>query len=148
MTNAERLQLLRNTIHFADCPDAALQDLSMLVDEVRVPAGTVLAEQGRLCHELVIVASGVLETCGSRRTPRLFGRASTLGWEAMQNRGVHDATVRAATTATLLVMSHLQFGTAAAIAGENRCATSDSRDYPGMSPRRNTDSRDYPGEVA
>lgn len=147
MTHSEREQLLRGTTHFAGCSDGALRELSMLVDEVCIPAGTLLAEQGRLCHELVIVVSGVLETCRAGRTG-LFGRGSTFGWNAMRDRAVHEASVRAATPATLLVMSHLQFGTAAAIAAENGCAPSDSRDYPGMSLRRNADSPDYPRSSA
>jgi hypothetical protein len=140
MTHAERLLLLRSTGYFADCPDTLLP---MLVDEVCVPADTVLAEHGRFCHELVIVASGVLETCRAGRTG-VLGRASTFGWDAMENRGVHDATVRTVTAATLLVMSHRQFGTAAAIAGDRGSRTLNSPDKPSISGLRLTVGPGYP----
>jgi CRP-like cAMP-binding protein len=114
MTQRERLEVLRGVTQFAGCGDDRLRSLTQFVDEVWVPAGTTLAEPGRLCHELVIVASGELETCRSGRAGRL-GPGDTFGWKAMQERGTNDATLCALSPAHLLVMSHQQFQAAAAL---------------------------------
>jgi hypothetical protein len=115
MSNRERVAVLRAVRELASCDDVELSALAHFVDEAGVPAGTVLAEEGRLCHELVIVAEGVLEGC-RRGVVVSLGPGDTLGWDAMRNRGRHEATVRAASPAHLLVMSHEQFRAAAALA--------------------------------
>jgi CRP-like cAMP-binding protein len=74
----------------------------------------VIAEAGRLCHQLVIVASGMLETCRNGRSGRL-GPGDMFGWNAMRDRGSYDATVLSVSPARLLVMSHEQFRAAAAL---------------------------------
>jgi CRP-like cAMP-binding protein len=115
MSDRERVAVLRAVRELASCDDAELSALAHFVDEARVPAGTVLAEEGRLCHELVIVAEGVLEA-RCRGVVVSLGPGDTLGWDAMRNRGRHEATVRTASPAHLLVMSHEQFRAAAALA--------------------------------
>ncbi len=88
------------------------------LDEACVPPGTVLAEAGRLCHQFVIVVSGVLETCRDGRSGWL-GAGDTLGWNAMRERGSHEATVRSVSAAHVLLMSHALFRAAEALALPN-----------------------------
>ena len=108
MGDRDRLDALRATKEFRGWSDARLRRLLPFVDEVCVPTGTLIGEAGRLCHQLVIVASGVLETCREGRSSRL-GPGDTVGWKAMRDRGLHDATVLSVSAAHLLVMSHDQF---------------------------------------
>ncbi|HSS60694.1 MAG TPA: cyclic nucleotide-binding domain-containing protein [Candidatus Limnocylindrales bacterium] len=108
MSPDAKAQVLGRIKQFASCTEADLRLLATACDEVRVPEGTLIAEQGALCHELVIVVSGLLETCRSGRAARL-GPGDTVGWDAMQNRGANAATVRTVSAAVLLVMSHRQF---------------------------------------
>ncbi len=107
------MRVLRGVAEFARCSDHDLSFLATCVDEVCVPAGILVAEQGRLCHEFVVVAGGELESCRGRR----LGPGDTLGWDAMTHRAAHDSTVRSLTPSHLLVMSHRQFQNAAAFAG-------------------------------
>jgi CRP-like cAMP-binding protein len=91
MTTIERVRSLRP--HF---------------DEVVVHAGELLAVEGALCHQLLVVVEGRLETCrGGVRGELVAGQG--FGWAAMRDRGVNEADVRAVTDARLLVMSHAQF---------------------------------------
>ena len=115
MSTRERVAILRGVRELAGCDDAELSALAHFMDEARVPAGTVLAQGGGLCHELVIVAGGMLEACRRGKVVSL-GPGETVGWEAMRNRGRHDATVRTTSPAHLLAMSHEQFRAVAALA--------------------------------
>jgi CRP-like cAMP-binding protein len=108
MSNDERLRILGATRELAGLRPGRLRNLLPFVDERYVAAGTEIAVEGRLCHELVIVAAGYLETSGQAGTGRL-GPGDTLGWHAMWNRGRNDATVVAGSESRLLVMSHQQF---------------------------------------
>jgi CRP-like cAMP-binding protein len=109
MTNSERLDVLRAAKELTGRTDTQMRRLLPFIDEVTVPPGTVIAEAGRLCHQLVIVASGMLETCRNGRSGRL-GTGDVFGWNAMRERGAYDATVQSISPARLLVMSHQQFG--------------------------------------
>jgi CRP-like cAMP-binding protein len=108
MSNRERLALLHRVRDLAGYDDAHLLGLAHFMDEACVPAGTMLAQEGQLCHELLIVASGTLEVCRRGRAASL-GPGGVYGWEAMRNRGRHEATLRTLSAAHLLVMSHEQF---------------------------------------
>ena len=118
MSNRERLNVLRATKELAGCNDAQLRGLLPFLDEACVPPGTVLAEAGHLCHQFVVVVSGVLETCRDGRSGWLRA-GDTLGWNAMRERGSHEATVRSVSAAHVLVMSHAQFRAAVALAPTN-----------------------------
>ena len=108
MSNSERLDVLRATKELGGRTDSELRRLLPFLDEVSIPAGTVIADVGRLCHQLVIVASGMLETCRNGRSGRLR-RGDAFGWNEMRDRAAYDATVLSISPASLLVMSHEQF---------------------------------------
>ncbi len=114
MTHREKLDALREVNELAGFGVEQLRFLVGFFDEVCVPAGTTLAEQGRMCHEIVVVASGEVESCASGRRAR-HGRGCALGWGAMRERRAHDATVCAIGPAHLLVMGHRQFQAAAGL---------------------------------
>jgi CRP-like cAMP-binding protein len=93
-----------------------MNELRRHFDEVSVPAGMVLAQEGRLCHEFFVVVAGELEVCRQGRASRL-GPGEAFGWKAMHERGRHDATVITMSPARLLVMGHAQFRAAEGLNG-------------------------------
>ncbi len=99
----ERVRLLRSVPELVGLRDAARH-----FDEVRVPAGEVLAEEGALCHHYLVVAEGTLQTQRRGRTGEL-GPGDSFGFRAMRSRGVNPAGVVALTEARVMVMSHAQF---------------------------------------
>jgi len=107
------LGVIRSSGQFASWDQDALARLAQHFDEVRVRAGERIASDGALCHQLLVVAEGRLETFSSSRRGAL-GPGDTFGWSAMVARGRNEATVLAATDARLLVMSHAQFRAALA----------------------------------
>ena len=114
MTNRDRLRALRATTELASFTTGQLQGLLPFIDERYVPAGTELAREGSLCHELLIVAGGEVEACGKSGWAKL-GPGHTIGWQAMRDRGLNEATVVAASPTHVLVMSHHQFRAAEAL---------------------------------
>lgn len=114
MSDNDRLRVLRATREFAGLSDAELRGLLPFFDEQCVAAGTRLADEGRLCHQFVIVASGFLQTCRDG-TPGKLGPGETFGWDAMRSRGKNDGTLLAAGPAHVLVMGHGQFRAAEAV---------------------------------
>jgi CRP-like cAMP-binding protein len=90
-------------------------------DEAHVRAGEMIAREGTLCHQLVVLVSG--ELLVTRQGLDVVLRpGDSYGWKAMDERGVNDATVVARTDATVLVMGHAQFRAAAALSQEKRPA--------------------------
>ncbi len=114
MSNRERLRILGTTKELARFRSDQLEKLLPFVDEQCVPAGVELAREGQLCHEVLIVGGGWLQTHGQAGCARL-GPGDTFGWDAMRDRGSNDATVVAASPAHVLVMSHQQFRAAEAL---------------------------------
>jgi CRP-like cAMP-binding protein len=118
MIERDRLLILRRTKEFAVFDEARLKALLPFIDEACLPAGAVVAQEGRLCHEFVIVATGELETC-RQGGPGSLGPGDAFGWKAMRDRSPHDATVKTLSPAHVLVMSHEQFRAADALALSN-----------------------------
>ena len=108
MSTDERVRALRATQELRHLTDAQLGALLPHLDELCVAAGTRLAVEGRLCHQFLVVAKGSLEMCRHGRAATM-GPGGALGWQAMRERGVNDATVTALSDAHVLVMSHEQF---------------------------------------
>jgi hypothetical protein len=118
MTDRERLGVLRGVVELAAVPEVALRSLAPFFDEVCVPAGVVLAQEGRLGHEFFVVAAGEVDVCRRGRATGLRPGES-FGWRAMRERGRHDATAVTMSPACLLVMSHAQFRAAEALVGSS-----------------------------
>ena len=103
-----RLRALRALSELAHLSDSDLRRLLSHFDEIAVPAGTVVARAGRPCTQYVVVLDGRLEARTDLGSPAVAAGASC-GWDAMCERGVSRATVRAASDARLLVMGRAQF---------------------------------------
>jgi CRP-like cAMP-binding protein len=103
MTSA-RFAALRALPELVDCSDKVIASLLSSADEIRLPAGAVVAQAGRRCAELVVVVEGTL-----RATAQRIGPGESLGWAAMWDRSINQATAIAESDVRLLVMGHSQF---------------------------------------
>jgi CRP-like cAMP-binding protein len=111
----ERFAALRAIRELADCSDKEIWSLVTSVDEVRLPAGSVVAQAGRYCAELVIVMDGTLRAI-SNGTAHRVGPGNSLGWAAMWDRSLTETTVVAESDVRLLVVGHAQFRAFKAVA--------------------------------
>ena len=119
-----RFAALRALPELAHCSNSEISSLLSSVDEIRLPAGAVVARAGRYCTELLVVMEGKLRTTALR-----IGPGQSLGWAAMWDRAVNQATVIAESDVRLLVIGHAQFRSFKAVAyppllrlGEGRLA--------------------------
>jgi CRP-like cAMP-binding protein len=112
-----RLTALRATPELAAWPDRSLLALLPQFDEVTLPAGRVIAVEGRPGTEFVIVLHGRLSARAGSSEPRQLLAGDSSGWRAMWERGPNEATVVVESEARVLVMGHAQFRAIKAEAG-------------------------------
>lgn len=110
-----RFAALRAMPELADTSDSDLWSVLTSADELRLPAGAGVAEAGRYCSELIVVMQGTLLAM-SNGTARRIGPGDSLGWMAMWDRAVNEATVVAESDVRLLVVGHAQFRAFKAVA--------------------------------
>jgi CRP/FNR family transcriptional regulator, cyclic AMP receptor protein len=91
---------------FADADRKALERLVEPADEVTVPAGHVLTQQGQHHHELFIIESGTAEVVVDGKTVADIPAGQMIGELSLFDRGSASATVRAATEMTLMVLPY------------------------------------------
>jgi CRP-like cAMP-binding protein len=113
---SRRFAALRATKELGSCSDQELQSLLGYADEVKVAAGTPVAQEGRYCTEFVVVMEGTL-SAGTNGSHRRLTTGDSYGWRPMWERSVNDTTLVAETDARLLVMGHEQFRAVKGIAG-------------------------------
>lgn len=100
----KRFAALRAVRELAACSDGEISSLLRYTDEVAVSAGAIVAERGRLCSAFVVVLDGALRAGCDQ-----LGPGDSVGWNAMWERSINQATVVAERDSRLLVMSHDQF---------------------------------------
>jgi len=110
-----RFATLRGMPELADTSDQDLWSLLSFADELRLHAGATVAEAGRYCSELIVVMQGTLRAM-SNGTARRIGPGDSLGWTAMWDRTINEATVVAESDVRLLVVGHAQFRAFKAVA--------------------------------
>jgi CRP-like cAMP-binding protein len=103
-----RFAALRALGELADRSDNDIWSLLSSTDEIRLPAGARVAQAGRYCTELVVIMEGTLRAVSNGSANRL-GPGDSLGWQAMWDRSLNEATVIAETDVSLLVIGHAQF---------------------------------------
>ncbi len=86
----------------AVCP-RDLASVAPLVDDLHVPAGTVLVAEGDLCHEVVLVLSGTATLIAAGRSLGTVGAGDVVGDVAVRKQLPHDTTVTATTDLHVLV---------------------------------------------
>ena len=111
-----RLLALRRTKELASYRARDLEALVPYFDEVALPTGSQVAEEGRRCTEFVVVIDGRLKACSNGAERRALRAGDSLGWSEMWERGLNEATVVVQEAARLLVMSHAQFRAVKSIA--------------------------------
>ncbi len=104
-----RIDRLRSVPLFRVCDDKQLQFIASRVDEVDVPAGKVLTQEGKSGGAFFILLAGEVEvTRGGARVAKL-GTGDYFGEIALLDNGACTATVAATQASRCLVLSPGQF---------------------------------------
>ena len=94
---------------FRACSNKELTIIGRASDEVRVPAGKVLCEEGSPGHEFYLVLEGEAAVSRKKKKVATVGPGQYFGEMALLDRGPRSATVTAATDMTLLVLGQREF---------------------------------------
>ena len=111
MKDDKKLKLLARVPIFARLRGRDLERIGQLVEEVDVPAGTVLMRQGATGHEFFLIVEGRVRVEREGRLLKLRGQGEFVGEIALIDKGPRMATVTCETDCRMLVLAHREFHT-------------------------------------
>lgn len=86
-----------------------MKALAPFTDDIEVPAGTVLMEQGSLPHELEVIVEGAADIVVAGNKVGAVGPGAVLGEMALLDRTTRSATVVTTSPCKLIVISSRAF---------------------------------------
>ena len=109
MARQSHLDHLASVPLFSACSKKELQAVARASDEVDLPAGKVLCEQGTIGREAFIIVTGTAEVRRNGRKVADVGPGSCFGELALLDHGPRTATVTATSDVTVLVLAAREF---------------------------------------
>jgi CRP/FNR family transcriptional regulator, cyclic AMP receptor protein len=94
---------------FSACSKKELQAVAKASDEIDLPAGRVLCEQGTIGREAFVIVGGEAEVRRNNRKVATLGPGSYVGELALLDHGPRTATVVATTDIKVLVLGAREF---------------------------------------
>jgi CRP-like cAMP-binding protein len=94
---------------FAACSRKELQTIARASDELSIPAGRVLVEQGQTGRECFVILEGSATVKRNNRKVATLGPGSYFGELSLLDKGPRTATVTADTALTVLVLGPREF---------------------------------------
>src|SRR5690348_18338946 len=104
-----RVDQLKRVPIFSQLSRSELQTLARNTDDVPLPAGRTLIEQGKSNHNFFILLRGNADVTIDGKKVSTLGAGDIFGEISMLDRGKATATVVTTTPIDALVMSHAQF---------------------------------------
>lgn len=108
-TRTDKVRHLAAVPMFQRLSQRQLQRVARHVDEVQVPAGKVVAREGEIGRELLIVVEGEAEVRRGNTTLARIAPGGFFGEMSLIDGKLRSATVVAATDMTLLVVNGREF---------------------------------------
>ena len=105
----EKLDQLGRMWLFSACSKRDLQVIGRASDEVDVPAGKVLTEEGRQGHEFYLILDGQAAVRRKGKKVATLGAGQYFGELSLLDKGPRSATVVADTDMRLLVLGQREF---------------------------------------
>jgi len=109
MAVGSKAQDLKSIWLFSNCTSSELKKIRSSLDEVIVPAGKLLVEEGRVGTEFFIIVSGTAAVTRNGRKVATLGPNAHFGELALLDRKPRSASVESETELDLLVLSQRQF---------------------------------------
>lgn len=100
---------LRSIWLFSGCTASELRKIRSSLDELEVPEGKVLVEEGRVGMEFFIIVSGYAAVTREGKKVATLGPGGHFGELALLDRRPRSASVESETAMDLLVLSQRQF---------------------------------------
>jgi CRP/FNR family transcriptional regulator, cyclic AMP receptor protein len=108
-TKNERIEHLRNVALFSGCSTKDLQKIAKASDEITVPDGHVICDQGQVGREAYVIMSGSATVRRNGKKVASLGPGSVVGELSLLDRGPRTATVTADGPTELLVIDQRHF---------------------------------------
>src|SRR3954464_12630862 len=100
---------LRNVPLFNSCTNKELQTIAKATDELTVPAGHVLTDQGQMGREAFVIVDGSATVKRNGKKVATLGPGSVVGELSLLDHGPRTATVTADSDTTVLVIDQRPF---------------------------------------
>jgi CRP/FNR family transcriptional regulator, cyclic AMP receptor protein len=103
------LDHLRSIPLFAACSSKDLQKIAAAGDEITVPAGSVITDQGQMGREAFVVIGGSVTVRRNGKKVATLGPGAVIGELSLLDHGPRTATVVADTDTSLFVLDQRHF---------------------------------------
>ncbi len=110
MARKDHLDHLRNVPLFRTFGQRDLQKIARASDEVALPAGATIVDQGKTGTEAFVLLEGTATVRRSGRKVATLGPGAVIGELALLDRGPRTATVTADSDVRLLIIDARHFG--------------------------------------
>jgi CRP/FNR family cyclic AMP-dependent transcriptional regulator len=105
----QHLEHLRNVSLFSACTERDLAKIAKAGDEVMVPAGYVMADQGQTGREAYVILEGSATVRRNGKKVATAGPGTLVGELSLLDHGPRTATVTADTECNVLVLDQRHF---------------------------------------
>jgi len=109
MARQHHLDHLSSIAMFSACSKKELQAVARASDEIELPAGRILCEQGTIGREAFVIIEGNAEVRRNDKKVATLGAGTCVGELALLDHGPRTATVVAATDLKVLVLGAREF---------------------------------------
>jgi CRP/FNR family cyclic AMP-dependent transcriptional regulator len=104
-----KLEMLRRVPLFAGLNERGLEDVGRLTDEIDLPAGTTLMQQGTTGHDFFLILDGTVSIERDGKVVNRLGEGEFFGEIALLDGRPRSASVKTETSSRLLVLGHREF---------------------------------------
>jgi CRP-like cAMP-binding protein len=104
-----KIELLRQVPLFSACSKRELSEISMLADELGLPEGSTMIEEGRQGHEFFVLVDGEAEVRRKGKRVKQLGSGSFFGEMALVSSQPRNSTVKAVGPVRVLVVHEQAF---------------------------------------
>lgn len=108
-TKKAQLEHLRNVSLFQGCSTKDLEKIAKASDEISMPAGSLIVDQGQTGREAFVVLSGTVLVKRNGKRVGSFGPGTVVGELSLLDHGPRTATVSCETDCTLLLLDQRHF---------------------------------------
>lgn len=103
------LEHLRNVNLFQGCSTKDLEKIAKASDEITMPAGSLIVDQGQTGREAFVVLSGQVTVKRNGKKVGSYGPGTVVGELSLLDHGPRTATVVCETDCTLLLLDQRHF---------------------------------------
>jgi CRP-like cAMP-binding protein len=104
-----KIELLRQVPLFADCSKQELREISLVADEIDLPAGYVLTREGASGQELVVIVEGKADVSRRGRKVNSVSSGDFIGEIAIVTESPRTASVKTTEPTFALVLTRRDF---------------------------------------